>query len=76
MCLIKEPVFDSSSGSLPEQQAAITQLFISGRCKIWSLCKAQKAGKRFWLVNGVKNEFYVNPFNEGKTLLISSATTS
>ena len=57
------------SAPLPEQQAALTQLLISIKCKIWSLCKAEKARKRCWLIKKAKNEFNVNPFKAGTNLL-------
>ena len=57
------------SGSLPEQQAALTQLLISIKCKIRSLRKAEKARKRRWLIKRAKNEFNVNPYKAGKNLL-------
>ena len=57
------------SASLPEQQAALTQLLISIKCKIRSLRKAEKARKRRWLIKRAKNEFHVNPYKAGKNLL-------
>ena len=57
------------SASLPEQQVAVTQLLTSIKCKIQSLCKAEKARKRRWLIKRPKNEFHVNPYKAGKNLL-------
>ena len=57
------------SASLPEPQAALTQLLISIKCKIRSLRKAEKARKRRWLIKRAKNEFHVNPYKAGKNLL-------
>ena len=61
LALIKSP-------SLPEQQAALTQLLTSIKCKIRSLRKVEKARKRRWLIKRAKNEFYVNLYKAGKNL--------
>ena len=45
------------SASLPEQNAALTQLLINVKCKIRSLRKAEKTRKRRWLIKRAKNEF-------------------
>ena len=55
--------------SLPEQNAALTQLLINVKCKIRSLRKAEKTRKRRWLIKRAKNEFNVNPYKAGKNLL-------
>ena len=57
------------SASLPEQNAALTQLLINVKCKIRSLRKAEKTRKRRWLIKRAKNEFNVNPYKAGKNLL-------
>ena len=57
------------SASLPEQNAALTQLLINVKCKIWSLREAEKTRKRRWLIKRVKNEFSVNHYEAGKNLL-------
>ena len=57
------------SASLPEQNAAVTQLPINVKCKTRSLCKAEKTRKRCWLIKRAKNEFNVNPYKAGKNLL-------
>ena len=49
------------SASLPEQNAALTQLLINVKCKIRSLRKAEKTRKRRWLIKRAKNEFNVKP---------------
>ena len=58
-----------NSAGLPEQKAALTQLLINVRSKIWSLRKAEKTCKRRWLIKRAKNEFNVNPYKAGKNLL-------
>ena len=55
--------------SLPEQDAALTQLLIIVKCKIWSLRKAEKTRKHRWLIKRAKNEFNVNHYKAGKNLL-------
>ena len=57
------------SASLPEQNAALTQLLINIKCKIRSLRKAEKTRKRRWLTKRAKNEFNANPYKAGKNLL-------
>ena len=57
------------SASLPEQNAALTQLLINLKFKIRSLRKAEKTRKRRWLIKRAKNEFNVNPCKAGKNLL-------
>ena len=57
------------SASLPEQNAALTQLLINVKCKIQSLRKAEKTHKRRWLIKRCKNEFNANPYKAGKSLL-------
>ena len=57
------------SASLPEKQAALTQLLISIKCKIRSLRNPKKARKRRYLIKRTKNEFNVNPYKAGKNLL-------
>ena len=57
------------SASLPEQNAALTQLLINVKCKIRSLRKAEKTRKRRWLIKRAKNQFSVNPYKAGKNLL-------
>ena len=58
-----------NSAALPEQEAALTQLLIHLRSKIWSLRKAEKTRKHRWLVKRAKNEFNVKPYKAGKNLL-------
>ena len=58
-----------NSVALPAQKAALTQLLINVRSKIWSLRKAEKTCKRRWLIKRAKNEFNVNPYKAGKNLL-------
>ena len=57
------------SASLPEQQAALTQLLISIKCKIQSLHEAEKTRKHRWLIKRVENESSLNPYKVGKNLL-------
>ena len=57
------------SASLPEQNAALTQLLINVKCKIRSLCKAEETRERRWLIKMAKNEFNENPYKAGKNLL-------
>ena len=57
------------SASLSEQQAVLTHLLISIKCKIWSLRKAEKAQKCCWLIKRAKNKFNVNPYKARKNLL-------
>ena len=57
------------SASLPEQNAALTQLLINVKCKIRSLRKAEKTRKLRWLIKWAKNEFNANPYKAGKNLL-------
>ena len=57
------------SASLPEQNAALTQLLINVKCKIRSLRKAEKTRKHRWLIKRAKNEFNANPYKAGKNLL-------
>ena len=57
------------SASLSEQQAVLTHLLISIKCKIWSLHKAEKARKCCWLIKRAKNKFNVNPYKARKNLL-------
>ena len=54
---------------MPEQQVALTQLLINIKCKIRSLCKAEKFQKQRWLSKKAKNKFNVNPYKAGKNLL-------
>ena len=49
------------SPSLLEQKAALPQLLINFRFKIWSLCRVEKTHKHLWLVKKVKNEFREKP---------------
>ena len=57
------------SSSLPDQQTALTHLLIDVKCRIWSLRKGEKTRKRHWLIKKAKNEFKVNPYKVGKSLL-------
>ena len=57
------------SASLPEQNAALTQLLINVKCKILSLRKAEKTRKHRWLIKKAKNEFNVNLYKARKKLL-------
>ena len=57
------------SSSLPDQQAALTHLLTNVKCRIWSLRKGEKTGKRRWLMKKAKNEFKVNSYKAGKNLL-------
>ena len=57
------------SASLPEQNAALTQLLINVKCKIRSLLKAEKTRKPRWLIKRANNEFNVNPYKAGKNPL-------
>ena len=57
------------SASLPEQNAALTQLLINVICKIRSLRKAEKTRIRRWLIKRAENEFSVNPYKAWKNLL-------
>ena len=57
------------SASLPEQNAALTQLLINVKCKIRSLRKAEKIRKHRWLIKRAKNKFSVNPYKAGENLL-------
>ena len=54
---------------MPEQQAALTQLLITIKCKFWFLRKAKKARKRRWLIKRAKNEVNVHPYKAGKNVL-------
>ena len=58
-----------NSATLPEQKAALTQLLISIRSKIWSVRKTEKTRKRHWLVKRANNEFNANSYKAGKNLL-------
>ena len=57
------------SASLPEQNAALTQLLINVKCKIRSLLKAEKTRKHRWLIKRANNELNVNPYKAGKNPL-------
>ena len=57
------------SSSLPEQNAALTQLLINVKCQIRSLRKAEKTCKHRWFIKRAKNEINPNPYNVGKNLL-------
>ena len=59
------------SASLPEQQAPLTQLLISTKCKIRSLCEVGKARKHHWLIKRAKTEFLTK---QERTFLIPNAT--
>ena len=50
-----------NSAASPEQKAALTQLLLNVRSKIWSLRKAEKTRKHRWLVKRAKNQFDKNP---------------
>ena len=50
-----------NSVASPEQKAALTQLLLNVRSKIWSLRKAEKTRKHRWLVKRAKNQFDKNP---------------
>ena len=64
------------SAFLAEQQAALTQLLITIKCKIRSLRKAEKARNSRWLIKRTKTEFNVNPYKAGKNLLDSKCYCS
>ena len=49
-----------NSVASPEQKAALTQLLLNVRSKIWSLRKAEKTRKHRWLVKRAKNQFDKN----------------
>ena len=57
------------SSSLPDQQAALTHLLTSVKCRIWSLRKGKKTCKRRWLMKKAKNELKVNSYKASKNLL-------
>ena len=57
------------TASLPEQNAALTQLLINVKCKIRFLLKAEKTRKHRWLIKRANNEFNVNPYKAGKNPL-------
>ena len=57
------------SASLPEQNAALTQLLINVKCKIQPLRRAGKTRKGCCLIKRAKNEFTVNPYKVGQNLL-------
>ena len=61
---------------MAEQQAALTQLLITIKCRIPSLRKAEKARKSRWLIKRTKTEFNVNPYKAGKNLLDSKCYCS
>ena len=54
---------------LPDQQIALDQLQTNVKNKICSLGKSEKSCRRRWLVKKARNDFKVNPYNPGKTLL-------
>ena len=53
----------------PDQQIALEQLQTNVKNKICSLRKSEKSCRRRWLVKKARNDFKVNPYNPGKTLL-------
>ena len=64
------------SAFLAEQQAALTQLLITIKCRIPSFRKAEKARNSRWLIKRTKTEFNVNPYKAGKNLLHSKCYCS